>query len=176
MKIHVTARNLKSTNAINDYLQEKVGKAQRYFSRIVWAQVSLEVEKKAHRCNVVLHAPGETFRAEGRGQDIYAAIDLASDRVDAQLKKYKERLKGHHKQLPPEEPEVQDQEQYHEPVRFSVIKRVPVFPTSAESAVEQMENLGFNFWLYMDRGSGQINVVYKRLDESYGLLQPVKQK
>jgi len=173
MRIHISARHLQLTEALRAYVARKVSKAQKYFDHLIWAQVILSVEKVMHRCEIVLHASKRTFRALAESQDLYAAIDLASDKIDAQIKKYKERIRGHKNIAPvpvvPEElvPPPTD-------TRFSVIKQVPVWPMTKEEAVRQMETLGYDFWMFLDRQTRQIGVVYRRLDNTYGLMLPVK--
>lgn len=173
MKIHITGRHLKVTAAIRDYVEEKVAKTQKFFNHIIWAQVVLSVEKRSHSAEIVVHAGRQTFRALGSGADLYAAIDLASDKIDGQLKKYKEKLRDHHK-LPagaaaaviaPEQPGA---------MRFSIIKQVPLKPVSREEAVTEMDKLGYTFWMFLEKDSKKVQVIYRRQDDSYGLLQPVK--
>ena len=82
---------------MREYVQQKMDKAQKYFDHIVWGQAFLFVEKRAHKAEMIVHAPGQTFRALATAADLYSAIDLASDKIDAQLKKHKERVKTRHK-------------------------------------------------------------------------------
>ncbi|MBI3548814.1 MAG: ribosome-associated translation inhibitor RaiA [Elusimicrobia bacterium] len=173
MRIAITARHLKLTPAIRTYVEEKFQKAQRYFNHIVWTQVVLSVEKRNHEAEVVVHASRQTFRALGKGADLYAAIDLASDKIDSQLKKYKERLKDRHRA---EEPEIVSAlpAEAAGSIRFSVIKQVPMRPMTREEAAAQMDALGYTFWMFQDQGSKHVQVIFRRLDDSYGLLQPVK--
>src|SRR5258708_2029272 len=96
MNINITGRHLRLTPAIRAYVEEKAQKAQRYFNHITRTQVVLSVEKLTHQAEIIVHAPKQTFRALAEGADLYAAVDLASDKIDAQLKKHKERLREHH--------------------------------------------------------------------------------
>lgn len=171
MEIHLTAKHLKVTAPINDYVQQKMEKSQKYFDHIIWGQAFLSVEKRAHNCEFVIHAPRQTFRALATAADLYSAIDLASDKIDAQIKKFKERLKGKHKNH--EEEVAGAQAAAAGPLKPQVIKQA-VVPMSPEEAVEEMESLGLAFRLYQDRDSHQINVVYRASDDSYRILQPVK--
>ena len=172
MEIQLTAKHLKVTPAIRDYVHQKVEKAQRYFDHIVWGQVFLFIEKRAHNCEILIHAPNRTIRALATAADLYSAVDLASDKIDTQLKKFKEKLKGRHKSeavavplaAPVPAPAA---------LKAEVIKQ-PVKPMTAAEAVEQMESLGRRFQLYEDRDTRQIQVVYRADDESYKILQPVK--
>src|SRR5271168_1361441 len=91
MQINITARHLKLTSAISDYVQKKLEKAKRYFDHLIWAQVILSVEKDRHIAEIVIHASGRTFMAKEESMDLYAAVDLASDKIDLQLRRYKEK-------------------------------------------------------------------------------------
>ncbi|MBI5596519.1 MAG: ribosome-associated translation inhibitor RaiA [Elusimicrobia bacterium] len=173
MKIHVTGRHLRLTPAIRDYVEAKIAKAEKYFDHIVWAQVTLSVEKRSHQAEIVIHAPRQTFRALAGAATLYAAIDLASDKIDGQLRKHKERIKNRHK--PGESAaEVVAREMDPRPVRFSVIKEVPMSPMTAEEAASEMERIGFTFWMFHDKDSDDIHVIYRRQDDSFGLLQPAR--
>src|SRR5688572_24949239 len=95
MELHMTARHLKLTPAIADYAQKKLEKAKKYFGALIWAQVILDVEKNRHIAEFVIHAAGHTFAAKQESADLYAAIDLASDKLDEQLRRHKERRRPH---------------------------------------------------------------------------------
>ncbi len=174
MEIQLTAKQLKVTPAIRAYVQEKVEKSQKYFDHIVWGQVFLFIEKRAHNAEIVIHAPGQTFRALAVAADLYSAVDLATDKMDAQLKKFKERIKSRHKgRASSAEVEAAVPVPAGAPLRIDVIKQ-PVSPMSAAEAVEDMERLGHSFRLFQDRTSQQIHLVYRGDDETYKILQPVK--
>ena len=91
MQINITARHLKLTPAISDYVQKKLEKAKRFLDHLIWAQVILDVSKQRHAAELIIHAAGHTFTAKEESLDLYAAIDLASDNIDEQLRRYKER-------------------------------------------------------------------------------------
>src|SRR5438105_7342796 len=95
MELNITARHLKLTSPIADYAQKKLEKAKKYFGQLIWAQVILDVEKNRHMAEFVLHAAGRTFTAKEESADLYAAIDLASDKIDEQLRRHKERRRPH---------------------------------------------------------------------------------
>ncbi|MBI4052265.1 MAG: ribosome-associated translation inhibitor RaiA [Elusimicrobia bacterium] len=177
MEIQITARHLKLTQPLREYVEQKIGRIQRYFGNIVWAQAILSVEKRNHQAEVVLHASGQTLRALGSGGDLYAAVDMASDRMEAQVKKYKERLKSRHKSSSVMG-SLSDQiaDGGLPGVRFSVVKRVPLRPLSREEAGGEMELMGYDFWVFLDRESRQVQVVYRRQDGTCGLLQPVRSR
>jgi putative sigma-54 modulation protein len=173
MKIHITGRQLRLTKAIRDYVETKVLKAQRYFHPIIWAQIMLSIEKHVHQAEIVLHAPKQTFRALAQAADLYAAVDLASHKIDHQLKKYKERIQSRQKNSYPVGSEALPEQAS---VRIAVVKKVPLRPMSHNDAVLEMEKFGYNFWLFQDRESRQVHVIYRHTDDSYGVLKPVKRE
>src|SRR3954468_17222726 len=93
MELNITARHLKLTPAIADYAQKKLEKARKYFDHLIWSQVILDVEKNRHIAEFIIHAAGHTFTAKEVSADLYAAIDLASDKMDEQLRRFKDRVR-----------------------------------------------------------------------------------
>ncbi|MFI5345457.1 MAG: ribosome hibernation-promoting factor, HPF/YfiA family [Elusimicrobiota bacterium] len=170
MEIQLTAKQLKITPALRDYVSQKMGKAQKYFDHIVWGQAFLFVEKRAHKAEMIVHAPGQTFRALATAADLYSAIDLASDKIDAQLKKHKERVKTRHKA---KTSETMSEAVPPTTTNFSVVRQ-QVSAISPERAIEEMEAAGHQFLAYLDRDTDQIHVVFRRTDESFGIVQPVR--
>lgn len=173
MNINITCRQLRLTNAIRAYVEEKVGKANKYLGSILRAQVVLSVEKRSTQTEIVVHTAGHTFRALAQAGDLYAAIDLASDKLDHQLKKFKERRRDLHKGGSLIEPYFESAPAQPQ-VRISVIKQVAMKPMSADEAALEMDRMGFNFWMFHDSDSNQVSVIYRRQDESYGLLLPAR--
>lgn len=170
MEIQLTAKQLKITPALREYVQQKMGKTQKYFDHIVWGQAFLFVEKRSHKAEMIVHAPGQTFRALATAADLYSAIDLASDKIDAQLKKHKERIKSRHKPktsdtmadaLPPATPSF-------------AVSRQPVYPMTPEEASSEFDGSERVFLVYLDKDTDQVNVLYRREDESLGIIQPVR--
>lgn len=172
MRIHIVARKIKMTKPVKEFIEAKLSKLHEYLDNIVWAQVIVSVEKKIHAAEVIVHAGHQTMKAAAETDEIYSAIDKAMDKMEVQIKKYKERFTDHHAS------EVVDLSEFTTlagpEIRFSVVKDVPLKPMNREEAVIEMEKLGFNFWLFQEKGSKQLQVVFKRLDSTYGLLQPVK--
>ncbi len=170
MEIQLTAKQLKITPSLREYVQQKMSKAQKYFDHIVWGQAFLFVEKRAHKAEMIVHAPGQTFRALATAADLYSAIDLASDKIDAQLKKHKERVKTRHK---PKTSETMSDALPPVTTTFSVVRQ-HVEPSSPERAIEEMEAAGHDFYAFLDRDTDQIQIVFRRIDETYGIVQPVR--
>ncbi|MBT3392477.1 MAG: ribosome-associated translation inhibitor RaiA [Elusimicrobiaceae bacterium] len=177
MKIQISARHVQLTKGLKDHSELRVKKLEHYFDHIAWAQVILTVEKKAkHKAEIIIHAAKQTFSASAISTDMYASIDLASTKIEKQLKKLKDKLKDKHihREKPEEfitETVIPDQD-----VRISVVKPVEVKPMKAEEAAREMEILGYNFWMFVDKETKQTKVIFKRLDGSYGILEPTKKK
>lgn len=170
MEIKLAAKNVKVTQPLRDYVAQKLAKAQKYFDHIVWGQVFLIVEKRSQKAEVIVHAPGHTFRALATAADLYSAIDLASDKIDVQLKKHKERVKSRHKPkasdtmadaVPPVEND------------FAVIRQ-PVSPMTAEQAAAELDGAEQQFRVFLDKASDTIQVVFKREDDTIGIISPVR--
>jgi len=170
MEIQLTAKQLKITPALREYVQQKMGKTQKYFDHIVWGQAFLFVEKRAHKAEMIVHAPGQTFRALATAADLYSAIDLASDKIDAQLKKHKERIKSRHK------PKTSDtMAEALPPVQNSyAVSRQFVVAMTPEQAAAELDGSERLFLVYLDRDADQVHVLYRRGDESLGIIQPVR--
>lgn len=173
MTVHIVARHVRLTKSLKDYIQERVDKVQNHFEHIVWAQVILTVEKKVNRAEVVVHAARQTLKSSAESSDLYAAVDSAVDKISSQVKKYKEKMKDHRTdedmRLVPADAVMPQAE-----IKFSVVKQVHVSPMSPDDAAFEMEKLGYSFWLFLDENTKVINVIFKRQDNTFGLLQPVK--
>lgn len=183
MEITITAKNIKLTPAIKDFVQNRVGKLEKHFDNIVWAQVLLSVEKKIYqRAEVIVHTGGKnTVSANAVENDLYKAIDAAAAKAETQIKKAKNKNKSKRavkKELVTEELSAFSESVMlpQNDVKFSVIKQVEVAPMNPEDAAYEMERLGYSFWMFLDEDSKQINLIFKRLDGTYGLIKPIKKK
>ncbi|MGC9069958.1 MAG: ribosome hibernation-promoting factor, HPF/YfiA family [Elusimicrobiales bacterium] len=170
MNIHIVGRKIKLTAAIKDFIESKVNNVLGYMDNIVWVQVTVGVDKKQHYAEIVAHVGHQTIKAVGISDDLYSAVDNVLDKIEKQAKRYKEKIIDSRKEVGScnyTTGVVGD-------IRFSVIKTVPIKPMTREEAVIEMERLGYNFWLFYDKNTNQPQVVFRRLDNTYGILQPVK--
>lgn len=177
MNITVNGRNVEITPALKSYSEEKIGKFDRYLSNISEAVVTLSVQKHRQRAEVLIRANGFLIQAESTTEELYSAIDEVADKLDRQIKKIKEKLSSHRvgenvkaKLAPHEAPEPADDEM------GVIIKRksFDMKPMQADEAAMQMEMLGKNFFVFTNAENSEINVLYKRTDGNYGLIEPVK--
>ena len=182
MDIKITAKNIKLTPAIREFINTRVSKVETFFDHIVSAQVIISVEKKINqRAEIILHTGAKTtISASAVETNLYKAIDAAAVKAEAQAKKIKNKAKA--RKVSKKSVKVAEVDPFAEvmlpqnDVKFSVIKQVEVSPMNPEDAAYEMERLGYSFWMFLDEGSKQINLIFKRLDGTYGLIKPIKKK
>jgi putative sigma-54 modulation protein len=181
MQIAVTFRHMESSEAVRNYVEEKLARVKKYIEEPIDAQVVLSVQKKInHRAEVTMVAKGLTMKSVEEKDDMYAAIDLMVDKIERQLKRYKEKLKAHKgstsgslerrvEKTVISAPSVD--EGYENP---EIIRSHSFFvkPMSVEEAVMQMDLLHKDFLVFTDDRSEEMNVVYRRKDGNYGLIVP----
>lgn len=175
MDVSIFTRNMEMTPHLSEYVDQKVEKLDRYLPSIDEARMDLTVENTrsaAHSqvAQLTVRVRGKILRAEERTQDIFASIDAVLDKMYRQIARYKgkrqDRVYVNTEELSVEEFADQDE---GEIVR---VKRFDVLPMLPEEAIEQMELLGHSFYIFLNADEDAINVVYKRGDANYGLLQP----
>ena len=179
MQITVTFRHMESSDAVRSYVEEKLARVKKYIDEPIDAQVVLSVQKKInHRAEVTMVAKGLTMKSVEEKDDMYAAIDLMVDKIERQLKKYKEKLKQH-KGTPSSQRLVaksvlsaESVDEGHETPEIIRSHSFSVKPMSVEEAVMQMDLLNKDFLVFTDDRSEEMNVVYRRKDGNYGLIVP----
>ena len=178
MEIKITAKNIRLTPAIKDFAQTRVDRIEKYFDHVVWAQILLAVDKKINqRAEIIVHIGNkQTVSATAVEDDLYKAIDSAAYKAEAQIKKLKEKNLARRVRADEPPPFMDPVIAVQNDVKFSVIKQVEVKPMNPEDAAYEMERLGYTFWMFLDEDSKQINLIFKRLDGTYGLIKPVKQR
>ncbi len=173
MNIIVNGRHLDLTPALKNYAEEKIKKFERYSSNITEAVVTLSIEKYRHKAEVLLKANGVMIQAEGVTGEIYSSIDEVVEKLEKQVKKYKEKLVSHRKSEGKNIEEV-SQEAPQETGEIIKKKRFDMKPMGPDEAVMQMELIDKDFFVFTNEVSGDINVVYRRRDGNFGLIEPTK--
>ena len=172
MKYNIRGNKIEVTDSINDYLTSKLSKLEKYLddNDEVEAKALISTKGKDQKVEVTIWSGKYNIRAEETSEDLYAAIDLVIDKLERQFKKYKAKLTS--KRLPREEyvPEI---EEYFEEDEQTIVRRKEVFlkPIDEEEAITQMELLGHSFFVFKNVDTGKINVVYKRNDGDYGVIE-----
>ncbi|PKL52066.1 MAG: ribosomal subunit interface protein [Nitrospira bacterium HGW-Nitrospira-1] len=174
MNILVNGRHLEVTPALKSYAEEKIKKFERYLSDITEAIITLSVEKYRHKAEVLLKANGMLIQAESVTGEIYSAIDEVAEKLDRQVKKYKEKLVSHRKGSVRNTEGAQETSSLPEGASIIKNKRFELKPMSSDEASLQMELLNKSFFVFTNDSSGDINVIYRRHDGNFGLIEPVK--
>lgn len=173
MKIKLVGKNVEITEGLRESVNKKLSKLDKFFKEEVNANVLLEVQKGSHKVEVTIPFNGGILRSEETNDDMYKSIDLIIDKLERQIRKQKTKLqrKLHEEFLDFSAIEEYDDED-NEESKIVRTKRFAMKPMVAEEAVLQMELLGHSFFVYMDADSSEVNVVYKRNDGNYGLIEP----
>jgi ribosomal subunit interface protein len=183
MKINIRGENLEVTDALREYVEKKLGKLVRYFNAppAAEAHVTLSVIRDKHGVEVTIPLPGVLLRAEEKNDDMYASIDLVADKLERQIRKHKTKMNrkfgrdGGPRTLFAEGFDLNAADGADKEEEFEVVrtKRFTMKPMDVEEAILQMNLLGHNFFVFANIESNEINVVYKRDDGKYGLIEPV---
>jgi putative sigma-54 modulation protein len=181
MQLAIAGKNLEITDSLRKYVEKKIGRLDRYLPNIIEARVELTVEntraaKDSQIAQVTLRTKHAILRAEEASSDMFASIDAVFDKMQRQADRYKGRRwskRGAEGEAPAALP-VEDEGAAadEQPSRISRIKRFSMVPMDEEEAVDQMELLGHDFFVFFNVNANQINVVYRRSDGDYGLIQP----
>ena len=173
MQLSVKGRNLEVTDALRSYAEEKLSRLTKYLENIVTANVVLSVEKHRQIAEVTLRVRDLTIRAEESTDDLYSSIDLVLEKLERQILRYKERIMTHETRAARGEgrpsagtaaPEGES--------RLVKTKRFAVKPAELDEAIMQMDLLGHNFYVFRNARTDEVNVVYRRRDGHYGLIEP----
>ena len=160
MKFVIVGKNIEVTPGLRDAVEDKIGKLERYFTPETEIHVTLSVEKERQKIEVTIPVKGNIIRSEQVSNDMYVSIDLVEEIIERQLKKYKNKLIDQQQGAGFFKKEFMEKE-------YMDIK--PMYP---EDACLQMELLGHSFFVFCNAETEQVNVVYKRKGNTYGLIEP----
>ena len=173
MKFVIVGKNIDVTEGLRSAVEDKIGKLERYFNSETEVHVTLSVEKERQKIEVTIPVKGSIIRSEQVSNDMYVSIDLVEEIIERQLKKYKNKLidqkqsVGFFKQVFIEKDYMDDEE-----VKIIRSKKFDIKPMYPEDACVQMELLGHSFFVFVNAETEQVNVVYKRKGNTYGLIEP----
>mgnify|MGYP001340472754 FL=1 len=183
MKFNIRGENIEVTRALREYVEKKLNKLEKYFETPLDSDVhvTLSVVRGQHNVEVTIPLKGVLLRAEERANDMYASIDLVVDKLERQIRKHKTKvnrklrqdgsLKNFFKEnLDSQTPPFEEDEEF-ELVRT---KRFTLKPMDVEEAILQMNMIGHNFFVFANAATDQVNVVYRRNDGKYGLIEPAQ--
>lgn len=176
MKFNIRGDKLVVTDAISDYVKLKIGKLDKYFKdENIESNIVVKVRGNKQIIEVTIFMDNLILRSEEEHDDLYAAIDLVIDKLERQIRKNKTKLKNQNmsnnkfKQFNFEYEDTNDEEE--ETNKIVKRKTISTKPMDEEEAILEMELLGHNFFVYKDMNTNSINVVYKRKDGNYGIIE-----
>ena len=177
MRISISGKNLEISEYLRDLTERKVAKLERYFPQDTEAQVTLSVERNRHIVEVTIPFDGGIIRGEEVTGDMYASIDNVLDKLEKQIIRHRTRLEKSLRQgaFRYDEPLFSgsyDDVEEEEPKRIVRVKRFNIKPMSEEEAMLQLEMLGHSFYVFINAETNDMNVLYKRKDGNYGLIEP----
>lgn len=175
MKMTVTGKNIEITDALKNIVSKKLSRLERYFNPEVEVHVTLSVQRKRHIIEVTIPFNGVILRGEETNDDMYTSIDLVVDKLERQIRKQKTKLqrRTHGESLRYQSiPDFVGTEGENDEPKIVKTKKFAVKPMSPEEAVLQMELLGHSFFVFESADGEEVNVVYKRKDGNYGLIEP----
>lgn len=173
MKYIIVGKNIEVTPGLRSAVEDKIGKLERYFTEETEVHVTLSVEKERQKIEVTIPVKGNIIRSEQVSNDMYVSIDLVEEIIERQLKKYKNRLVDQKQSAGFFRQEYIDKEYMEdEEIRIIRSKKFDVKPMYPEDACIQMELLGHSFYVFCNAETDQVNVVYKRKGNTYGLIEP----
>lgn len=174
MKYIVKGKNIEITEALRERAIKKLNKIGKFFKDDAVCHVTFSVEKSRHILEVTIISKGFFVRAEETTNDMYASIDAVIDKLERQIRKNKTKLGKRIRQEEVIPDNFQIDERIEEEKTFKIVKskRFAIKPMSVEEAILQMNLLGHNFFVFSNGDTEEVNVVYKRKDGNYGLIEP----
>ncbi|MDY6794642.1 MAG: ribosome-associated translation inhibitor RaiA [Actinomycetota bacterium] len=182
MQIIVKGKHLEMTDALRSYAEEKVGKVEKYFDRILKTEIEMSVERNPKISDnqvveVTIFTSGPVIRAKESASDMYQAIDLVTSKLERQARKAKKKMidRSHHAKNPFKEPSslhLEEEEEEEEEALIVKTKSFPLKPMIPEEACLQMDLVGHDFFVFINADTEETNVVYRRKDGNYGLIEP----
>lgn len=187
MNITITGRNVEVTPALRKYAEDKIGKFDKYLTKITEAVITLSVQKQMHKAEVQIKANGNHLQAESSTEELYASIDEVVAKLDRQVKKLKDKVTGKRSREKAartksedtwarEKRQVADKSVSEEPTseESMIIESEPqeLKPMPPEEAAMRLDTDGRDFFMFTNAESGKVNVIYKRKDGNCGLIEP----
>ncbi len=173
MKFVIIGRNIDVTPGLKSAVEDKLGKLEKYFNEDTEIHVSLSVEKERQKIEVTIPVKGSIIRSEQVSSDMYVSIDLVEEIIERQLKKYKNKIIERQQDAVAFSKSYVENDAFDdEEIKIIRSKRFEIKPMYPEDACVQMELLGHNFYVFINAETDQVNVVYKRKGDTYGLIEP----
>ena len=174
MRIKITGRNIELTEGLKAAVEDKLNKLEKYFTPDTEVNVTLSVEKERQKVEVTIPMKGSYIRSEQVSSDMYVSIDLVEEVIERQLKKYRTRLvtKQQNATAVFKQDFLDEKSEDDEEIKIIRTKKFDMKPMYPEDACVEMELLGHDFYVFINAETEDVNVVYKRKGNTYGLIEP----
>lgn len=175
MNFIISGKNIDVTPGLKSCIEQKLGKLERYFTPETEIIVTLSVEKERQKIEVTIPVKGHIIRSEQSSNDMYVSIDLVEEVIERQLRKYKNKLVARNQEgsnFKQEFFESEDTSSEDDEIKIIRTKRFGIKPMFPEDACIQMDLLGHDFYVFFNAETEEVNVVYKRKGNTYGLIEP----
>ncbi len=179
MKVNVFGKNMQLTDALRETTVKKIKRLEKFFQQDVESKVVLSIENhkalKVQKVEVTIPFNNKILRVEEESDDMYNSIDEAVEALEMQIRKYKTKLESKHQyndSVRFENIEPLDIEEDEDEFKVVKTKKFAIKPMGIEEAILQMDLLKHNFFVFLNADSEEVNVVYKRNDRNYGLIEP----
>jgi putative sigma-54 modulation protein len=187
MNVNLTGRHMEMTDALRAYIENGLKKIETHFDKIIEADVVLDVEKHRHIAEVNLHANGVRIHSREASADMYASVDAVMEKLEKQIRKFKDRINRHQPRRARENKAYQhaiismgliegleeddngDSQYAHKVV---LREKIPLKPMNVDEAVMQLDLVEEPFLVFTNADTSQVNVLYAREDKTYGLIEP----
>jgi putative sigma-54 modulation protein len=182
MQVNITFRGMESTESLKSYVKERIEHIEKYFDRSVEVHAVLSLERYLHHSDITIQAGSYLLRGKVKSEDMYKSIDEAVDKIEKQLKRYKDKLKSTKRGREEEKSTLRGSHQVFEAPEDEgeawtegpkVIRSDEFFvkPMNVEEAIMQMDLLNNEFLVFTNSKTNDINVVYRRKDGHFGLIE-----
>ena len=174
MRFIITGRNIDITEGLKSAVEEKLGKLDRFFAPETEVNVTLSVEKERQKIEVTIPVKGTVIRSEQVSNDMYVSIDLVEEVIERQLRKYRTKLASKKMNVAENFSEafIDSDADEDEEIKIVRTKRFGMKPMYPEDACVQMELTGHDFFVFRNAETDEVNVVYKRKGNTFGLIEP----
>ena len=175
MNYIVSGKNIEVTEGLKSAIYDKLGRLEKFFAEDTDVQITFSVEKERQKIEVTIPMKGHIIRAEQSSDDMYVSIDLVVEVIERQVTRYKKKIVDKEQNAAyiqndffnVDEDDLDDEE-----IKIIRSKRFAVKPMYPEDACVQMDLLGHNFFVFRNAETDEVNVVYKRKGNTYGLIEP----
>lgn len=175
MNYMISGKNIDVTEGLKQAIYDKLGRLEKFFSEDTNAQVTLSVEKERQKIEVTIPMKGHIVRAEQVSDDMYVSIDMVAEIIERQVVRYKKKIIDQSQDAAFFQNgflEEEDEDDDSDDIQIIRSKRFAVKPMYPEDACVQMELLGHSFYVFRNAETNEVNVVYKRKGNTYGLIEP----